>query len=154
DLSKEREAVIDLERSKTMLEKQCKELTSRMFDLEAAVLTSSTGTTKRLESRITELMTQLEAETSEKSELQKNLRKNERTMREMQFQVSEKDKMKQRYEDDLEKLDQKLKKMKLQLEEMEALESTAQLAKRKAERESAEFRERSMRLEKEVEKVK
>ncbi|KAJ3249933.1 hypothetical protein HDU77_007263 [Chytriomyces hyalinus] len=154
DLSKERETVMDLERSKGMLEKQVKELHSRVFDLEAAVLTSSTGATKRLEARINELMAQVESESMEKSELQKAARKNERSVREMQFQVSEKDKLKQRYEEDVEKLEIKLKKMKIQLDEMETLESNAQLARRKAEREAAEFRERTTRLEKEVEKVK
>ncbi|KAJ3295285.1 hypothetical protein HDU79_009472 [Rhizoclosmatium sp. JEL0117] len=154
DLSKERETSIELERSKVLLEKQVKELNSRVFELEAACLTSSAGSTKRLEARINELMGQLEFEMTEKSELQKNARKIERTLREMQFQVSEKDKLKQRYEEDVEKLDQKLKKLKNTIDELETSESNAQLAKRKAEREAADYRERALRLEKEVEKVR
>ncbi|KAJ3017967.1 UNVERIFIED_CONTAM: hypothetical protein HDU68_011389 [Siphonaria sp. JEL0065] len=154
DLNKERDTAIELERAKVLLEKQVKELNSRVFELEAASLTSSAGSTKRLEARINELMGQIEFEMTEKSELQKNARKLERTLREMQFQVAEKDKVKQRFEEDIEKLDLKLKKMKVAMDELETSESNAQLAKRKAEREAADYRERSLRLEKEVEKVR
>ncbi|KAJ3104333.1 hypothetical protein HK100_004074 [Physocladia obscura] len=155
DLSKEKENAIETERAKNMLEKHVKELSSRVFELEAAVaLSSSLGSTRRLETRVSELMTQLDTEMSEKSDIQKNLRKLERTVREMQFTIGERDKAKLRYEDDIDKLDQKLKKMKIAMDELETSESNAQLAKRKAEREAAEYRERSIRLEKEMDKIR
>ncbi|KAJ3200564.1 hypothetical protein HDU82_008794, partial [Entophlyctis luteolus] len=154
DLSKERETVIETERARTQLEKQVKELNTRVFELESLAVSAATGTTRRLEARVSELMTQLEAEMAEKSDLQKTVRKLERSAREMQFNISEKEKQKLRVEDDMEKLEQKLKKMKAAMEELEASENSAQMAKRKAEREAAEYRDRSLRLERDAEKAR
>ncbi|KAJ3109200.1 hypothetical protein HDU97_008599 [Phlyctochytrium planicorne] len=145
ELAKEKVLALDLEKSKIALEKQVKELNSRILDLESVVLQSSNGASKRLEARIEELQNQLDSETREKVEIQKTARKTERIIRELQFQVGEKDKQRQRQDEEMEKLDQKLKRMKTQIEELETSESNLQLSKRRAERESTEYRERALR---------
>ncbi|KAJ3333752.1 hypothetical protein HDU76_004248 [Blyttiomyces sp. JEL0837] len=154
ELDREKETNVDLQKSKVSLERQVKELNSRILDLEAVAMQGGNSGNKRLETRLDELAAQLDSEINEKGELQKNTRKMDRTLRELQLQLSDKDKAVKRYEEEMEKVDQKVKRMKQQIEELETSESNCQLAKRRAERECSEFRERSLRFEKEVEKLK
>ncbi|KAL2914326.1 class II myosin [Polyrhizophydium stewartii] len=154
DLTKERDLNIELEKAKLALEKTVKEVNSRIFDLETMALSRDSTTAKRLDARVDELMAQLEAEQREKSEAVKAARKSERVIRELQFQLGERDKQKARFDEEQEKLEQKIKKMRAQIEELETSESSLQLAKRRAEREAMDFRERAAKFEKEVEKLK
>ncbi|KAI8820371.1 myosin tail [Fimicolochytrium jonesii] len=154
DLAKERDNALALEKEKLGLERTIKELNSRVLDLEATALSRDAGSSRRLEARVEELSTQLDNETKEKLEIQKNARKTDRVIRELQFQLGERDKQKQRYEEETDKWEQKLKRMKSQLEELETSESNLQLSKRRAEREANEYRDRALRFEKENEKLK
>ncbi|KAJ3333564.1 hypothetical protein HDU91_002893, partial [Kappamyces sp. JEL0680] len=145
ELTKERSVNIELEKAKLILEKSLKELSSRIFELEGLQLSRDTNTTRRLESRVEELSQQLDAETKAKNEALKDARKQDRLIRELQFQVGDKEKVKARFEDELEKQDQKYKKLKSQLDELELSENNLQLAKRKAEREASEYKERAFK---------
>ena len=118
ELSKERGINIELEKAKMVLEKQLKELNSRLYDLEATQLSRDTTTTRRLEARIDEITAQLEVAQSEKTEQLKNVRKFERSVREMQLQLQEKDKLKARFEEEQDKMEEKYKRMKTQIEEL------------------------------------
>ena len=66
-------------------------------------------------------------------------------MREFQFQMGERDKFKLRHDEDMEKLEQKINRMKQQIIELENSEGSLQLAKRRAERESMEYKDKSLR---------
>ncbi|TPX44704.1 hypothetical protein SeLEV6574_g04325 [Synchytrium endobioticum] len=154
DLNKERALNMDLEKTKVALEKQVKELNSRILDIEASVFSDRSGVSKRLESRLEEVAQQLDTAMREKAELAKDARKNDRTLKDLQFQLSEKDKLKSRYDEELEKLYDKVKKQKLQIDELESNEANLSLGKRRAEREYTEQKERCLRLEKEVENLK
>ncbi|RHZ59360.1 hypothetical protein Glove_364g12 [Diversispora epigaea] len=153
ELSKEREENQDLIKSKMVLEKQINELNVRIVDLEAKLMTSPRGV-KRLESRLEELTIQLDNETREKNETLRISRKNDRTIRELQYQLSERDKAKTRCEAEISKYELKVAKMRESIESLQNSESELQLSKRRAEREANESRERSLRLEKEIEKMK
>ncbi|CAG8531243.1 4224_t:CDS:10 [Paraglomus brasilianum] len=153
ELVREKEDNQDLLKVKTALEKQVTELNLRVLDLETKASTTPRGV-KRLESRLEELSAQLEQEMREKNETLKSLRKTERTIRELQWQLSEKDKIKLRYEDDITKYEQKVARMRQNIEELQNSESALQLGQRRATREANESRERSLRLEREVEKMK
>lgn len=118
DLSRERSTVLDHERSKIGFEKTIKDLQSRIFDLEASSLTKDSSAHRRLESRVDELTNQLDIEQREKGEAVKTVRRQERTIRELQFQLSEKDKVRVKYDEDMEKLEGKLRKMKGQLDDL------------------------------------
>jgi len=87
-------------------------------------------------------------------QLLQNARKTERTIRDLQNQLQERNKYKAKYEEDMERNESKIKKMKAQIEELEQSESNLQIAKRRIEREANEQRERASRLEKENEKLK
>jgi myosin protein heavy chain len=145
ELTKERSVNIELEKAKLILEKSFKELSTRTFELEGLQLSRDTNTTRRLENRVEELSQQLDAETKAKNEALKDARKQDRLIRELQFQAGDKEKVKARFEDDLEKQDQKYKKLKSQMDELELSENNLQLAKRKAEREASEFKERALK---------
>ncbi|RKO98009.1 hypothetical protein CXG81DRAFT_15176 [Caulochytrium protostelioides] len=154
EVRKQRDLSTDLEREKISLDKQIKELQARIIDFESAQLTSGATATRRLEARIEELQTQIEAEARDKTEIAKNYRKSERQNRELALTIADKDKAAQRLQDDLDKSADKMKKMKVQLDELESETATYQLVKRRMERETEELRERSMRFEKEAEKLK
>ncbi|CAG8497152.1 329_t:CDS:10 [Acaulospora colombiana] len=153
ELTKEREESQDLMKSKIVLEKQVNELNVRIVDLEAKLMTSPRGI-KRLESRLEELTVQLDNETREKNETIRMSRKSDRTIRELQYQLAERDKAKARYETEISKYEQKVAKMRETIEELQNSESALQLSKRRAERETNEAKERSLRLEKEIERMK
>ncbi len=51
-------------------------------------------------------------------QLLQNARKNERTIRDLQNQLQERNKYKAKYEEDMERNDSKIKKMKAQIEEL------------------------------------
>ena len=144
DLSLERSTILEHEKSKILLERSIKDLQGRIFDLESCALTKDNSSAKRLETRIDELTHQLEVENKEKADCIKNIRKLERTVRDYQFQLQEKDKLKGKYEDESDKLELKFKKTKSQLDELQVSESHLQLSKKRAEREASEFRERSL----------
>ncbi|KAJ3051404.1 hypothetical protein HK097_007621 [Rhizophlyctis rosea] len=154
ELHKTRDTLLIHEKEKVTLEKQIKELNVRIVDLESSALSRDAASTKRLEGRMEELAAQLDAETREKNEAIKNVRKAERVVRDLQFQLQERDKAKGRFEEEMEKMEGRLKRMKGQVEDLESSESELQLAKRKLEREVAEYKERAYRLEKENEKLK
>ncbi|CAG8475115.1 8080_t:CDS:10 [Diversispora eburnea] len=114
------------ERNISVLDKEVVELRQLVEEQQAAkakLMTSPRGV-KRLESRLEELTIQLDNETREKNETLRISRKNDRTIRELQYQLSERDKAKTRCEAEI------------------------------TEREANESRERSLRLEKEIEKMK
>ena len=100
------------------------------------------------------MSTQLETETREKADLVRESRRSERVIKDLQYQLGERDKTKLRLEDDYNRLEDKLRKMRSQIEELEANESQLQVKKRKAERDFEEERERSAKLEKELEKLR
>ena len=81
-------------------------------------MTKDSSAHRRLESRVDELTNQLDIEQREKGEAVKTVRRQERTIRELQFQLSEKDKVRVKYDEDMEKLEGKLRKMKGQLDDL------------------------------------
>ena len=82
------------------------------------------------------------------------MRRQERQLRELQFQLSERDKGRLKADEDMDKMEAKMKKMKAQLEELETSESQLLLSNRRAEREANDYKDRAVRFEKEVEKLK
>ena len=118
DLSKERTINLQNDKSRNSTDKIVKDLNAKIFDLESSLLLKDSNNNRRLEGRIEELTQALDKESMAKSELIKTVRKHERTLRELQFSISDKEKAKQKSEEEVEKLDSKLKKMKNALEEL------------------------------------
>lgn len=145
DLSKERTINIQHDKTRISTDKLVKDLNAKIFELESSVLLKDTNTNRRLEARIEELTQALDKESLAKSELLKTVRKNDRTIRELQFSISEKEKAKMKSDEEVGKLESKMKKMKSQLEELESSESTLLLNKKRVEREAMEYKDRAQR---------
>jgi myosin protein heavy chain len=134
----------------------------RIVELETG---SMTMRPQRIATRAESLTFQLESEARMRNETLRTTRKTDRMIRDLQFQLAESEKARARSKDDMEKLDQRLARTRTHLEEMvststttssnrvhdlmfdmqETSEGALQLAKRRAEREANEQKERASR---------
>jgi hypothetical protein len=94
------------------MERQVKELQLRIVDLEAVATADPSRGLKRLETRVEDLTTQLDRTSREKDEIATTARRTDRSIRELQFQVTEKEKLRIRADEDLTKAHDKIKKLK------------------------------------------
>ncbi|KAI9596470.1 myosin tail [Syncephalis fuscata] len=142
EMLKEREVNKELLRAKVALENQTKELNLRIVELETG---SMTMRPQRIETRAESITFQLESEARLRNETLRSARKTDRMVRDLQFQLAESEKSRERSKEEMEKLDQRLTRTRTQLEELESSEGALQLAKRRAEREANEQKERALR---------
>jgi myosin protein heavy chain len=78
----------------------------------------------------------------------------DRTVRDLQTQIERRDKVNAQLEDEITKGKEKLERMLKAVEELQVSDSEHQLVARRAEREAREEREKSLRLERELESWK
>lgn len=79
------------------------------------------------------------------------MRNVDRTVRDLQTQIERRDKVNAQLEEEIGKGKDKLERMLLAIEELQTSDSEHQLVARRAEREAREEREKSLRLERELE---
>lgn len=143
ELRSEQEHAQAQEKMRKVAEVAVKELQVRLEETENFAHKTSKQTIEKLETRVRELETQLERESSQHVEAQKTLRKCERRMKELGFQSDEDRKNHERMQDLVDKLQQKVKTYKRQIEEAEEI-AALNLAKfRKAQQELEEKEERT-----------
>lgn len=80
------------EKLRKALETQIKELQVRLDEAEANALKGGKKAIQKLEQRVRELENELDGEQRRHADAQKNLRKSERRIKELSFQVREKEK--------------------------------------------------------------
>merc|ERR1719370_1317933 len=97
------------------------ELQGRLDEAEAAALKGGKRIIAKLETRVRELGTELDAEQRRHQETAKNLRKTDRRLKELAFQAEEDRKNMERMQDLVEKLQAKIKTYKRQVEEAEEI---------------------------------
>ncbi|KAG8883338.1 hypothetical protein FRB97_006763 [Tulasnella sp. 331] len=147
----------ELEKLNANLEKTVKELNVRVVDLETRAYVSSprpVSTSRRLETKIEELTGKLQQESKEKSDTVRAHRSADKTARDIQFQLAESERLRTRQEDELRKAEARVDSMKQTVNNMQNSEGELQLAKRRAEREAADYKQRSLNLERELERLK
>ncbi|KAF9938941.1 hypothetical protein BGZ67_010206 [Mortierella alpina] len=154
ELAKERALGEENLRAKLSLEKQVTELGLRIADLEAATQANGPRSASVLQQKLDEKTALLDAEIRNRQEALRVQRRSERMVRDLQHQLLERDKMKVRQDDEVAKSEQKAKLLRQRVEELSMAENNLTMAKRKAERESMESKERSIRLERELEKLR
>ncbi|KAG0330346.1 hypothetical protein BG004_002119, partial [Podila humilis] len=154
ELAKERALSEENLRAKNALEKQVTELGLRIADLESATLASGPRSATILQQKLDEKGGLLDAEIRNRQEALRVQRRSERMVRDLQHQLLERDKLKARQEDESAKMEQKVKTLRQRVEDLVMAENNLTIAKRKAERESIESKERSVRLERELEKLR
>merc|ERR1739846_286723 len=89
ELRAEQEGAQGLERDRKLLEAQAKDMQARLDDAEQNALKGGKKAMGKMESRIRELESELDAENRRLGDAQKNMRKSERKIKELTFQGDE-----------------------------------------------------------------
>merc|ERR1711988_1291350 len=121
ELRCEQELSMALEKDKKLLEAQCKDTGARADEAEVNALKGGMKAMIKMETRIRELESELDAETRRNNDVLKNLRKAERSIKELTFAGDEDKKNHERMRSLIDQLQGKVKSYKKQIEEAEEI---------------------------------
>merc|ERR1712001_618088 len=121
ELRAEQEAAQNLERERRLLEAQSKDMQSRLDEAEQNALKGGKKAMSKMDSRIRELESELDAENRRLNDAQKGLRKSERKIKELTYQQDEDKKNHERMQALIDQLQGKIKSYKKQIEEAEEI---------------------------------
>merc|ERR1712213_295182 len=121
ELRAEQELAVSFEKDRKLLECQLKDMQSRLDDAEANALKGGKKAMNKMESRIRELNSELDAENRRFADAHKNLRKSERHIKELTFASDEDRKNHERMQILIDQLQGKIKAYKKQIEEAEEI---------------------------------
>merc|ERR1712018_352191 len=121
ELRAQQEETAILEKGRKLLEVQCKDVQVRADEAEVNALKGGKKAMNKLESRIRELESELDAESRRFADSQKNLRKAERHIKELTFASDEDRKNHERMQILIDQLQGKIKAYKKQIEEAEEI---------------------------------
>nr|XP_055065802.1 cingulin-like protein 1 [Misgurnus anguillicaudatus] len=144
ELMQERASKQDLECDKITMERQNKDLRSRIAYLEGSQKPSKEGLVAQLENRIQELEERVEAEERERANLQLANRRLERKVKETMMQVDEEH---QSLQDQKDQLNLRLKALKRQMDEAEEEIDRLEHSKKKLQRDLEEQQEANEQLQ-------
>jgi myosin heavy chain 6/7 len=143
ELRAEQENAQLMEREAKLLEAQAKDMAARLDDAEQNALKGGKKAMGKMESRIRELESELDAEARRLGDAQKNMRKSERKIKELTFQGDEDKKNHERMQALIDQLQSKIKSYKKQIEEAEEIASLNLAKFRTAQNSLAESSERA-----------
>ncbi|CAN9513645.1 unnamed protein product [Ophioblennius macclurei] len=138
-LQGERTLTQKAEASREQLERQNKELKTRLGELEGAVRGKLKLSVAALEAKIETMDEQLEQERQERAIANKMVRKTEKKLKEAMMQAEDERRHADQYREQLDKSMVRLKQLKRQLEEVEEENSRSNAQKRKLQRELEEL---------------
>merc|ERR1711979_28435 len=121
ELRAEQDLAMNLEKDKKLLEAQCKDAAARADEAEVNALKGVRKAMIKMETRIRELESELDAESRKNGDICKNLRKSERTIKELVFAADEDKKNHERMQALIDQLQGKVKSYKKQIEEAEEI---------------------------------
>merc|ERR1711935_767997 len=121
ELRCEQEMAQAYERDRRLLECHVKEMQSRLDEAESNALKGGKKAMNKMETRIRELESELDAENRRFNDGQKNLRKSERRIKELTFAADEDRKNHERMQGLIDHLQGKIKSYKKQIEEAEEI---------------------------------
>ncbi|KAM4634210.1 myosin heavy chain, fast skeletal muscle-like [Polymixia lowei] len=154
ELKKEQDTSSHLERMKKNLEVTVKDLQHRLDEAENLAMKGGKKQLQKLESRVRELESEIEAEQRRGADAVKGVRKYERRVKELTYQTEEDKKNVTRLQDLVDKLQMKVKAYKRQAEEAEE-QANSHLSKcRKVQHELEEAEERADIAESQVNKLR
>lgn len=151
ELLQERAARQDLECDKISLERQNKDLKSRIIHLEGSYRSSKEGLVVQMEARITELEDRLESEERDRASLQLSNRRLERKVKELVMHVDDEHLS---LTDQKDQLSLRLKAMKRQVEEAEEEIDRLESSKKKLQRELEEQMDVNEQLQGQLNSIK
>ncbi|KAJ8400135.1 hypothetical protein AAFF_G00398290 [Aldrovandia affinis] len=154
ELKKEQDTSAHLERMKKNLEVTVKDLQHRLDEAENLAMKGGKKQLQKLESRVHELETEVDAEQKRGADAIKGVRKYERRVKELTYQTEEDKKNVTRLQDLVDKLQLKVKAYKRQAEESEEQANTHLSRYRKVQHEMEEALERADIAESQVNKMR
>ncbi|XP_053530077.1 myosin heavy chain, fast skeletal muscle [Ictalurus punctatus] len=154
ELKKEQDTNAHMERMKKNLEITVKDLQHRLDEAESLAMKGGKKQLQKLESRVRELESEVEAEQRRGAESVKGVRKYERRVKELTYQTEEDKKNVSRLQDLVDKLQLKVKAYKRQAEEAEEQANTHLSRYRKVQHEMEEAQERADIAESQVNKLR
>merc|ERR1712003_29127 len=111
----------EAEMNKKLLEAQVKDAQARMDEAEQTALKGGKKAVAKMETRIRELESELDAENRRLGDASKNLRKSERRVKELAYTIDEDKKNQERMQALIDQLQGKIKSYKKQIEEAEEI---------------------------------
>merc|ERR1712168_1369454 len=121
ELRTEQDAAQGTEKQRRLLEAQTKDMQQRLDEAETNALKGGKKAMNKMETRIRELESELDAENRRMADAQKNLRRSERRIKELTFASDEDRKNHERMQGLIDNLQGKIKTYKKQLEEAEEI---------------------------------
>merc|ERR1712243_248057 len=121
ELRCEQDLAMNLEKDRKLLEAQCKDAATRADEAEVNALKGGRKAMIKMETRIRELESELDAESRRFGDISKNLRKSERSIKELTFAADEDKKNHERMQALIDQLQGKVKSYKNQIEEAEEI---------------------------------
>merc|ERR1712165_600565 len=121
ELRAEQELAQALEREKRLLEAQAKDMQARVDEAHTNALKGGKKAMTRMDTRIRELESELDAENRRNADSLKNLRKSERKIKELTYSQEEDRKNHERMQGLIDQLQGKIKSYKKQIEEAEEI---------------------------------
>jgi len=121
ELRMEQEVAMGLERDKKLLEAQVKDAQNRCDEAEQNALKGGKKAMAKMETRVRELESEMDAENRRCTDAQKNLRRSERHIKELTYQQDEDRKNHERMQGLIDQLQGKIKSYKKQIEEAEEI---------------------------------
>merc|ERR1719348_2337085 len=121
ELRAEQDQAMDLDRDKKLLECQVKDAQQRLDEAEQTALKGGKKAMNKMDTRIRELESEIDAEGRRCSDAQKNLRKSERRVKELAYNQDEDRKNHERMQALIDQLQGKVKSYKKQIEEAEEI---------------------------------
>uniref|UniRef100_A0A4W6FND5 Myosin, heavy chain 14, non-muscle n=1 Tax=Lates calcarifer TaxID=8187 RepID=A0A4W6FND5_LATCA len=149
-LQGERTLAQKAEAAREQLERQNKELKTRLGEMEGAVRGKHRLSVAALEAKIESMEEQLEQERQERAIANKLVRKTEKKLKEVMMQAEDERRHADQYREQLDKSMVRLKQLKRQLEEVEEENSRSNAQKRKLQRELEELTDSSQTMTREI----
>merc|ERR1711978_112323 len=112
-----------LERDRKLLDCQAKDMHARLDEAESSALKGGKKAMNKMDTRIRELESEIDAENRRFADANKNLRKSERRCKEISYVFDEDRKNQERMEKMIESLQNKVQSYKKQIEEAEEIAS-------------------------------
>ena len=143
ELRNEQECAQNFEKDRKLLECQLKDTQNRLDEAESNALKGGKKAMNKMDTRIRELESELDAENRRFADTQKGLRKSERRMKELCYAADEDRKNQERMQILIDQLQSKTKTYKKQIEEAEEIAALNLAKYRQVQSQLAEAEERA-----------
>ncbi|XP_077308716.1 myosin-9 [Lithobates pipiens] len=154
DLNAERSNAQKNENARQQMDRQNKELKTKLQELEGSVKSKFKASITALEAKVVQLEEQLDTETKERQNASKQVRRTEKKLKDVLMQVEDERRNAEQYKDQAEKNNVRMKQLKRQVEEAEEEAQRANAMRRKLQRELEDATETAEALNREVNTLK